>query len=344
MKYSKLAAAFALAGLCATSAHASLSLTSAFQGAALSIDALGIETNVQGTLRADVAAGSTVERAYLYVADVWGNGVKPVTFGGTVFDTSSGTLLAPNANLANTYRYDVTSIVKSVIDGGPGGFYNFGYKESGFNDGGVLVVAYKNASTAGGTAIILDGELATGGDTFRLNFSSPYTSGAAVMSLASSYSYNGNSTVDTTGQVTIVDVRTNSTTPTWRRLTSCAGGNDDGNFVNSNGMLITAGGIGDSTANPNPYCDGGAGDDEFYDLSQGNSVDPAAFLNTGDTFVEFKTLNPSNNDNVFGLFFTSSFKVTQVNDTPIDDNTVPEPSTLALTGLAIAGLARRRTK
>ena len=55
----------------------------------------------------------------------------------------------------------------------------------------------------GGSAIILDGELATGGDTVTLNFASPYMSGDFIMSLASSFSYNG---PPATGQVTTVDV------------------------------------------------------------------------------------------------------------------------------------------
>lgn len=320
-------------GLCLNIAPASAGLVvqNVISNAALSIDGFGSTTN-SGFIQANIPTGSIIQRAYLYAASVWNNPVKGVTFHGNPLSVGSATILGPDENPATTARWDVTSIIASSFTGG---LQDFSILEDGQNDGAVLVVAYSNPSTQGLTSVILDGELSTGGDTVAFNFASPYTGGDFLVSLASSYS-------DQPGdQATEIDVTTNSTIN--RRLTSSAGGADDRTTGESseNGNLITVGGIGDDPTNPGPLDRPSLGpriDDEYYNLALGNIENAAPFISPGDTFLRLTTQNPTNDDNVFGLFITSGFKITA---TP-----VPEPSmTLGIFGIgAIGALISRRGK
>ena len=320
-------------GLCLniTPASASLMARNVISNAALSIDGFGSLSN-KGIIQANIPAGSTIQRAYLYAASVWNmSPVYGVTFHGNVLSRNSATILSPNNNPAETARWDVTNIIASSFTGG---LQDFSIVENGQNDGAVLVVAYSNSSTQGLTSVILDGELSTGGDTVQFDFDSPYTGGDFLVSLASSYSSQPS------GQYTQIDVTTNSTNN--RRLSTSAGGQDDGEW--GDGALMTVGGIGDDPTNPNPFASSSDPsapriDDEYYNLALGNSASAAPFISPGDTFLRLTTQNPSNDDNVFGMFITSEFKMTA---TP-----VPEPSmTLGIFGIGAIGilLSRRGKK
>lgn len=312
-----------------------LAVRAAFANAALSIDAWGSQHLSSGLLQTDIPAGSNVLAAYLYSADVWGSGVAgDVTLNGNFLSSAAGTLL-PTANPVHTRIYDVTSFMKPAIEASSGGLQNWTLSESGKTDGEVLVVAYRNPGTTG-TAVIIDGGLPTTGATNHFYLAAPYAGGDAIMSLASSYSYGD-------GQFTTVDVTTNSTD--GRRLTNAAGGNDDGNFSDGNGALITAGGVGDSPLNPaDPHATGAQYDDELYNLALGNSESSTPFLHPGDSFIDLTTVNPSNDDNLFGLFFTSTFAISKVDDTAIP--TIPEPESylMFLAGLGLMGFISRRRK
>jgi hypothetical protein len=306
-----------------------LALRAGFPDAALSIDGWGSASSKDGFLQTDIASGSTVLGAYLYSSRVWDRGVAgDVTLNGTFLPSAGGTLL-PSANPAQTRVYDVTSFMKPAIESSPGGLQNWSISENGDTDGEVLVVAYRNPSTTGGTAIIIDGGLSTGGSTNHFELAAPYAGGDAIMSLASSYSHGND-------QYTTVDVTTSSTD--MRRLTSAAGGNEDGSFEDANGALITVGGVGDSPLNPaDPSVHGASYDDELYNLALGNDKSAIPFIQTGDTFIDLTTVNPSNDDNVFGLFFNSTFAISKVDDTSIP--VIPEPDTYAmfLVGLGLMG-------
>ncbi|MFN5663148.1 MAG: PEP-CTERM sorting domain-containing protein [Phycisphaerales bacterium] len=321
MKNSIAIGALALAAV-AGSARADLQVREFIQNSALSISGFGSTSN-SGFVQANIPAGSRIERAYLYAASVWNNPVSSVTLAGKNLSLANATVLAPNSNPATTVRWDVTSIISSTF---VGGLQNFSITENGNNDGQVLVVAYSNPSTQGFTSIIVDGELRTQGDSFRLNFANPYAGGNMLVSLASSFSRQPSY------QYTRIDVTTNSTAN--RRLTTSAGGSDDGE--RANGGLITVGGIGDSPTNPDPFAYpddfdlAERTDDEYYNLALGNSANANPFIMPGDTFVQFDTINPSNDDNVFGMFITSEFRI------------IPAPSSVAMLGLGGLLAARRR--
>jgi len=316
-----IAVALGLTAL-ASPASATLNVFQAFPDAALSIDGA---TDVQAVnpLQSNTPGGATIVAAYLYVSDVFGGGVAgDVTLNGSLLPVAGGTLLTPNENPANTRRFDVTANVSAAITLAGGGLVNHTYSEGGLTDGAVLVVVWKDATTVGGTAVILDGELARSGDSTTVNFGA-YTGGDFIMSLASSFSFGD-------GQFTTVDVTTSSTG--IRRLTNCAGGNNDGNFANANGALMTVGGIGDSDTNPGPACNGAAADDELYNLALGDIVDGTPFIKLGDTSLTLDTSNPSNDDNVFLLLISSAFSVV------VGPPPVPEPASLVLLGAGLVGL------
>jgi len=312
-------------GLClniAPVSAASLQVQKVIPDSALSIDGFGSTSN-SGFIQAKIPKGSTIEQAYLYATSIWDmspmSPVYDVIFHGTTLSVGSATILGPDQNPATTARWDVTSIITSSFTGG---LQDFSILENGDNDGEVLVVAYSNPSTQGFTSVILDGELSTGGDTIQFDFASPYTGGDFLVSLASSYSRQPS------GQFTQIDVTTNSTIN--RRLTTSAGGADDRTTgeLSDNGNLITVGGIGDNPANVAPTTEpmDTNPDDEYYNLALGNSANPAPFILPGDTFLRLTTKNPTDDDNVFGMFIT-------ISPTP-----VPEPSmTLGIFGIGAIG-------
>jgi hypothetical protein len=101
--------------------------------------------------------------------------------------------------------------------------------------------------------------------------------------------------------------------------------------------LITAGGIGDSNANPaDPNTIGNSAyDDELYSL--------VPFLHNGDTSFTIFTQNPSADDNIFLMGLHTAAEVGSVNPNP----TVPEPGTMLLLGSGMIGMVpfiRRKFK
>ncbi len=325
-----LAIAAAVGAMAAAgSAHAALTTFQTFVGNyGVSSDGWG-SVSQQGTIQATVPAGATVVAAYLY-SSVFSQtaGFSP---GGTLagnavnYATNLGTIPAPACCELTAHRADVTSIVKPLIDGGPGGVYNFNITETDTRqDGSALVVVYRDdANLPVSTVAILDGYSRVDGESTTINFAQPLDPGAtgffAEMRLGIGFScgpVNG-----CTNQASRVEVN-------GGLLTDTAGGMDDSDVgplgSGANGRLITVGGDNDPFSNGASYND----NRERYNL--------VPFVGLGDTSINIRTINASRDDNIFLAIFHVAGEGT------IDDGTVPEPLTGALVGTALLGLALQR--
>jgi len=291
-------------------ADASLTVFQTYNGnVGYSSDGFG-STSQSGTISASVPLGSTVLAAYLYTglnafsgnpaaADSTLNGID-VTYGPIV----------PNATACcgiASARADVTAIVAAVINGGGGGVYNFNVTEAdGSQDGEALVVVYSNPLLAVATVGILDGFASVTGDSATINFADPLNPLApgffAEMIIGDNFSCCGQrSTITVNGQ----------------QMTENAGNFDDGDAA-ANGTLITVGSFDDPFSPLNPGYDT---DTERYNL--------IPFITAGDTSITVRTINASEDDNIFLAVFHVTGEA--------DITTVPDqPETLLLLGLGLS--------
>ncbi|HYP26211.1 MAG TPA: Ig-like domain-containing protein [Blastocatellia bacterium] len=256
----------------------------------LSIDGLGTLDST-GTIQVNKPAGATVRKAFLAAASTGFSGRALLDGDVKIEGTDVAWSAVVSSSILSTNAFaDVTSIVKPIIDAAPAGINSLTITEvdSGGIDGEILAVIFDDPNqTTNNTVIILFGAQNTAGDNFNVLLAEPIadTTRPIDMSLGISFGFQPS------GQFSLVDVNGN-------RLTTSAGGQDDGD--NSNGALLTVGGIGDLNTNPpDPFATDAGGprtDDELYDLRP--------FVQAGDTTISVFTRNPSGDDNIlFAAFF-----------------------------------------
>jgi hypothetical protein len=337
-----------IAAAVATTANAQLTVNYQFNGQGdWSISGVGSNSTPVGNLEAIVPVGSTIQAAFLYSSQYSTPTTPDVTVGGTEYSGAAWTYLGQNNGYEEAWRTDVTAQMQSAIGGGSASPFLFSVTENADNggtDGEVLAIVFSNPADPTRTIAFLDGVDPSSGATTTVNYSSPLSGVGSPgfseeMSIGDGYSYQ--TPFDLTQASTItVDGRT---------LTQSAGGYDDGQ--GENGALITVGGIGDSTDNPDPTLGpsnsstaslGDRTDDELYDLGQGNDVNSAPFVSNGDTSTTINTFNSSRDDLIFflGINVTAEGAVNMPPPPPTPD----AASTTGLLGLGLVSLLALRRK
>ncbi|HSS50974.1 MAG TPA: hypothetical protein VLX28_18690, partial [Thermoanaerobaculia bacterium] len=247
------------------------------------------------------SSSAKVRQAFLMAASVgFQNYVIPNGTDGIRLNTTGITWakVIPSDISSWNHEADVTSIIKPVVDAAPAGRVSFTVTEgrSDLIDGVALAVVFDDPSqTQDSTVSLLFGAQNTFGDTFSVKLANPIqtTSPSARFTMGLGISYGAQSACAAGVQYSQIDVN-------GQRLTSSAGGEDDGSC--DNGALITVGGLDDSTNDPaNPLAGANGNpraDDELYSL--------LPFINSTTTQVNIATFNPSNDDNIFFAYFQIS--------------------------------------
>jgi hypothetical protein len=280
----------------------------------LSVDGIGTNNPEGAVVKVEKEfADETVRKAYLVAASTGFSEFNPesgeVSLDGTPITWNSANTIENDIDSINV-EADVTSLVASQLNAAPAGDSEFTIAEGNTTeemDGEILAVIFNNPNLkAPNSVTLLYGAQNPFGDSFHVGLAEPVELSkpgfALNLSLGISYGYE---TDLETSQFS--DVKVNG-----KVMTQMAGGQDDcfekysatPNYPEGcpNGTLITVGGIGDSTNDPNPNetleeCAAQQGepvarcDDELYSL--------LPFVENGDTELTFETDNPSDNDNIF---------------------------------------------
>ncbi|WP_395849825.1 kelch repeat-containing protein [Cystobacter fuscus] len=262
----------------------------------LSIDGLGT-ASATGTLQVQKPAGATVRRAFLAAAST-GLTRRKLINGDVRLDgqTVNWSLSVQNNISSWNHWAEVTSIVRAKLDKAPAGRVPISVSEvnSSGIEGEILAVIFDDPAAPARTVHLLFGTQQAQGNTLDITLAEPFQGNTPglLLDLSLGISFGFQSGTETESQRSIVEVN-------GLRMTSLAGGQDDGE--NMNGSLLTVGGLDDTHDNPPPFLlgPGPRQDDELYDLRP--------FVDEGSTRLTLFTQNPSNNDNIFfGALYTSS--------------------------------------
>jgi hypothetical protein len=240
------------------------------------------------------SGGATVRKAFLLAAST-GFTDHRIPNGGIQLNGSPVIWTSSLRNGIRSWNHeaDVTALVAGALNGVPAGRTRFSVTESSsaLVDGAVLAVIFDDSAQRADTTIsLLFGAQSTTGDQFSIDRASSPGVRNSVFNMGLGISYGGQGPGARGVQASQITVN-------GQRLTSAAGGEDDG--ASANGALLTVGGLGDSTNNPpNPFAGpdrNPRSDDELYSL--------LPFITTATRRIQVDTLNPSNDDNIFFAYF-----------------------------------------
>jgi Calx-beta domain/Domain of unknown function (DUF4114) len=253
----------------------------------LSVDGKGT-ASADGTVRVLKNAGATVRKAYL-VGDSTNVEAVSAAVNNTAIAWDRVETTPWQGGTFYSYRTDVTSILKPIVDAAAAGTLNIPVSEGIGSpyEGLALAIVFDDPNQAVDQSVILYfGGLKPTGATATINFATPVNTSAtlgATFGLGIGYSFNG-----------LLASQTSQVQVNGQLLTSVAGNYDDGST--DNGTLFTIGGIGDSPNNPDPASTDYTKDDELYNL--------LPFIKNGDTALTLNTVNPSNDDHIFFAHLT----------------------------------------
>lgn len=271
----------------------------AFAKQRLSVDATGA-INAPSTVQVQKpAADATVAKAFLMASSYGRLGLGT---GAVSLDGDDVSWMATDVAAAfgfptyfNMALADVTGIVRNKINRASPGLINFRVREN-FNenadqgiDGAILAVVFNTPSDAQKRSIVLlFGGLPASGEAFDVTLAKPIDpsrgNARADMGVGISFSYQ----LQRANQATRISVN-------GRRITSAAGGQDDGDAsAQSNGAIITVGGVGDSNKNPrnaNAAPRKPTSDDELYSL--------LPFITKTTKSIKVEAVNTTDDNNLF---------------------------------------------